>query len=148
MNRWLGRTESGREKYIRKSLVIWNFRPVRPGIIQCLPGVRIRDGRLEAIVREKNMSFSEDVSDSGYDGVRFQIAVRRYDLEKKSFSSPEYLFERDAAAGDYFIKTSRLVLEMNAGDLLFFIVDGKSTNWCDHYSVMPKFDYTSTGESR
>lgn len=105
------------------------------------------DGRLEAIVREKNMSFSEDVSDSGYDGVRFQIAVRRYDLEKKSFSSPEYLFERDAAAGDYFIKTSRLVLEMNAGDLLFFIVDGKSTNWCDHYSVMPKFDYTSTGET-
>ena len=34
------------------------------------------DGKLEAIIREKHTSFS---ASEGCDGVRFRIAVRRYD---------------------------------------------------------------------
>lgn len=102
------------------------------------------DGKLEAIIREKNTSFSDS---EGCDGVRFRIAVRRYDRSTYAFSDAQTLFEREAEPDAYFVKTSVLTLPMSAGDMLFLIVEGKETSWCDHYFVMPKFNYTASGEA-
>ena len=105
------------------------------------------NGLMDAYVREKNGSFAEYDDPNSFDGVKFTVSVRRYDKEENTFSKPEVLFVRNVTAGAYFNKTSKLTLEMGAGDLLLFSVNAKKKGWCDHYTVMSDFNFESKGET-
>lgn len=106
------------------------------------------DGHLKVEMKEENGCYTDvALTDLVFDGVTFNVGIRQYNSQLKSYGKYQSLYKRNVRTYDYFSIVSTIELNVKAGDIVLFGISPKETPYCDIYYAVPKFTFTSNGGS-